>query len=65
MLGVVALLAVTGVGGNHITSRTSFCGACHEMKTVHAGWTESVHAKTHCYACHADKGVVGAIKTGS
>lgn len=61
-LGLIAFLAVAGAGGNHLTSRTSFCGSCHEMKTLHAGWAASAHAGAHCYDCHADKGAMGMIK---
>ncbi|HWJ02094.1 MAG TPA: NapC/NirT family cytochrome c, partial [Verrucomicrobiae bacterium] len=35
-----------------MTSRSSFCNSCHEMKSQSINWQESGHSKQRCVDCH-------------
>jgi nitrate/TMAO reductase-like tetraheme cytochrome c subunit len=56
--GLAGLVALGGAGAARYTSQSTFCGSCHEMKAAHTGWAKGVHARTHCFECHVDQGLV-------
>ena len=44
------------------TSKSNFCGACHEMGTLHQTWSSSSHKNVDCIECHSEPGVRGMVK---
>lgn len=59
--GLVGLIALAGTGAVHYTSQPNFCGSCHEMQDLHAGWGKGSHRETSCYDCHVDKTFSGHV----
>lgn len=64
----VAVIAVLGLvyAGWVWTATPAFCGSCHEMQAMYAGWQQSPHhaaaPKVTCLGCHSDPGFLGELK---
>lgn len=44
------------------TSRSEFCGACHEMTPMQKTWQASSHKAVACIDCHSEPGFKGFVK---
>lgn len=44
------------------TSKSEFCGSCHEMGSFYQTWNTSAHKSVDCIDCHSEPGVQGLIK---
>ena len=66
VLGVfLVFAAATAV--MEFTSRSSFCGTCHEMNTQYTAWAQSSHQNVDCITCHVEPGLINLLqhKVGS
>lgn len=61
IVGGIALIAAASAGV-HYTSQPAFCASCHEMQSLHRGWSKGSHANTGCSACHADNTIAGQVR---
>jgi nitrate/TMAO reductase-like tetraheme cytochrome c subunit len=61
VVGAVFLLAVAVYVPVALTSTTSYCTSCHEMKAAANRLKHSAHRNVDCLACHVDPGVGNAI----
>jgi nitrate/TMAO reductase-like tetraheme cytochrome c subunit len=61
VVGAVFLLAAAVYVPVRLTSSTSYCTSCHEMKAYDASLKRSPHRNLDCLACHVDPGVGNAI----
>lgn len=61
LAGGVALVGASFAGVRY-TSQPGFCASCHEMQSLHRGWSKGSHAKTDCYDCHVDNTLAGHVK---
>ena len=57
-VGVVLLVAAAGYATVRLTSSSSYCTSCHQMKAAGASWKQSAHAKVSCVSCHVEPGLV-------
>lgn len=60
VLAGVALIGAASAGVRY-TSQPGFCASCHEMQSLHRGWSRGSHANTDCYACHVDNTLKGHV----
>lgn len=44
------------------TSKSEFCGSCHEMGAMQQTWINSSHKSVACIDCHSEPGVQGMFK---
>jgi nitrate/TMAO reductase-like tetraheme cytochrome c subunit len=61
VVGAVFLLAAAVYVPVRLTSTTSYCTSCHEMKAAGTSLKRSPHRNLDCLACHVDPGVGNAI----
>lgn len=60
---IVTLLILLGLiyTSAELTSRSSFCRSCHNMKPYYASWQASNHKDVECVKCHIRPGFKGKI----
>jgi len=64
LLSLLGLFLVASMAAAEYTSRTKFCGSCHEMTPYYASWRASPHgARAECADCHVRHGPVGFVAT--
>ena len=44
-----------------LTSTSSYCTSCHEMRAAGASWKQSVHGQVSCVVCHINPGLSNEI----
>jgi nitrate/TMAO reductase-like tetraheme cytochrome c subunit len=62
VLAVILIVAVAVYVPVHLTSSTSYCASCHQMKPYQATLEHSVHANVACVSCHVPPGLFASIK---
>jgi len=62
VLGIAAVAMVAFYVPIALTSTSSYCTSCHEMKAAGRSWQRSVHAKVSCVQCHVDPGLGHGIR---
>lgn len=62
MAGLVVFFFIFTAWTIGYTSKSEFCGTCHEMGTMHQTWINSSHKNIACIECHSEPGVKGLVK---
>lgn len=62
LAGIAVVLLLTTTWSVAYTSRSAFCGSCHEMSSMYQSWQLSAHKNVACYDCHAEPGIQGTVK---
>jgi nitrate/TMAO reductase-like tetraheme cytochrome c subunit len=62
VLGAVFVLAAAVYIPVRLTSTTSYCTSCHEMKAAGTSLARSAHRNVDCLSCHVDPGVGNAVR---
>lgn len=67
ILILIVVIPLLFLGGMAISSTSTFCALCHEMKPEAMTWKASIHSQISCADCHVESGVlnIGAYKLGS
>jgi nitrate/TMAO reductase-like tetraheme cytochrome c subunit len=60
--GLIIVFLLASAWSVAYTSRSEFCGTCHEMDSMYQSWQVSSHQNVTCHECHAEPGVMGEIK---
>lgn len=61
VVGAVFVLAAAVYVPLTLTSTSSYCTSCHQMKAAEATWRHSLHSRADCVSCHVDPGARNAI----
>lgn len=59
--GILAVVMVAFYVPVALTSTSTYCTSCHDMKAAGRSWARSVHSKVTCVQCHVDPGTWNGI----